>query len=411
MWRYRGLIRLLSPLIVAYTLWRTGKDGGRRYLIQRLALYPKPRGSARSPGLIWIHAASVGEIFTVLPLIKSLKQPLLVTTTTPTGAAVLQQEALPHVQHRYLPVDLSGACQRFFDSMPIDQGWIVETEIWPWLYARAKSARIPLCIINARLSDRTSSHADGFLATTFQQALSGVKILSRSRSDAERYAQLGAAASSIRVVGNLKYANPASGNNSQIHERLIDRPYVLAASTHDDEELQLAIEWCRQYEHHVGGVIFVIAPRHPERGAAIQKQLHSQGIASALRSSNEDPDITHPVYIADTLGELQAWYAYAIAGFIGGSLIKRGGHNLLEAARLGCPVVTGPHTFNFDDIVQAFHDHQALTIAEDAQQVVVFLCQVLEDPDAYASTVERARTQAKISEGVLENYLDALLPD
>lgn len=335
---------------------------------------------------------------------------LVVTTTTPTGAAVLEQQALSHVQHYYLPVDFPGACQRFLTAANVRQGWIVETEIWPWLYATARTNHIPLTIINARLSDKTSSHARGWLASTYRQALSSVTVLARSRDDAERFRQLGALPDSISVVGNMKYANPTAGQSLSTIKRLIDEPYLLAASTHEDEELQLSIEWCKHQNNRVSDTILVIAPRHPERGAAIQKQLKNRGIASALRSQNEPLNKDHSIYIADTLGELQAWYAYAIAGFIGGSLIERGGHNMLEAARHGCPMVVGPYTHNFDDVVQMLTRHNALTIANNVQHVMTFLTHALENPMAYASMAERAKKQAEISENVLDDYLTLLLP-
>ena len=423
-WIYRVLFRLLSPLVLAYTLWRTYKDGGTRYLRERLGLYGSSSKLAvqdcQATANIWIHAASVGEVFTVLPLLKSLKatgKPILVTTMTPTGADVLAQQNLSHVQHRYLPVDFAGACKRFFQHANVCQGWVVETEIWPWLYARAHACGIPLTIINARLSDKTSAQSSGVMASAFRRALHGVRILARSEDDARRFAELGAAKALITVVGNLKYADAdadakreRSGNRKKL-PRLIARPYVLAASTHENEEEQLAVAWCRQTNHPKSTTLLVLVPRHPERGAAVQKQLASLGITAALRSQNEAPETDTLVYIADTLGELQAWYVHAIAGFVGGSLIERGGHNMLEAARAGCPIITGPHTFNFTDIVQTLMADDAMHVAEDASEVVAFFYRVLHDPESFEAMTQRARHQAKNSQGVLQRYLEILNAD
>lgn len=369
-----------------------------------------PGGIQETP-LIWIHAASVGEVFTVLPLLKTISATLLVTTTTPSGAAVLQQQALPNVQHQYLPIDFPGACRRFFKTNRIKEGWILETEIWPWLFATAKSHRIPLSIVNARLTDKTSAHAKGLLARTYQQALSDVRVLARTKVDAEKFIQLGALPMSTSIVGNLKYANSAADNDNNDLQRLIEKPYFLAASTHDDEERQLAVEWCRQQRQTISNVALVIVPRHPERGAIIHRQLKAKGINAVQRSHNQPMHADDIIYIADTLGELNAWYQHAIAGFIGGSLIERGGHNILEAARLGCPIVVGPHTFNFDDIVQTLTEHDALAIAHNAQQVIAFFNKIIENQSPYAAMALRARNQAQICENVLDNYLRLLLPE
>ncbi len=396
--------------MVLYTLWRAHKDGGRNYLLERFGVYSPPRNpTTANTEVIWIHAASVGEVFTVLPLLKALSIPLLVTTTTPTGAAVLAQQRLAHVEHCYLPVDFAGACKRFFKNHAIREGWIVETEIWPWLYACARKNATDLTIISGRLSPKTSSQARGFLATTFRRALNDVRVLARSDKDASRFVALGALPSMTTVAGNLKYANSAVGSSIDHLPKLINHPYVLAASTHDNEEQQLAVAWCQQSANVEPNALLVIVPRHTERGEAIQKQLAALGIYAPLRSKSEALQNNNRVYIADTLGEMQAWYKHAIACFVGGSLIERGGHNILEPARLGCPVVVGPHTANFVDIVDSFSKHDALVIAQQVDQVVQFLHDAIVNPKALEPMIQRARMQAEQSEGVLSIYLEALM--
>ncbi len=398
-----------------YTLLRARKDGGRSYLYERFGLYPQSHpNSISTDGVIWIHAASVGEVFTVLPLIKAVNTKLLVTTTTPTGAKVLSDKRLAHVEHCYLPVDLPGACQRFFKHHAIREGWIVETEIWPWLYACANQNDAGLTIINGRLSPKTSSQANGLLATTFRRALQGVAVLARSEDDATRFVNLGASHSLVSVTGNLKYAHPDAGQSDEKPAVLINRPYVLAASTHDDEEQQLAVAWSSRPTDSAQAVearddpLLVIVPRHAERGATIQKQLAGMGIQAALRSSNETVNSGCSIYIADTLGELQAWYSYALACFVGGSLIERGGHNILEPARLGCPVAVGPHTSNFADVIDTFSKNDALVILDDAAQVIEFMHNAITDQNTLQAMAQRARLHAQKSEAVLTVYLEAL---
>ena len=330
---------------------------------------------------------------------------------SPTGASVIQQQALTHVQHRYLPVDFPGACSRFFRHTPIAQGWIVETEIWPWLFASAKSHGIPLTIISARLSSKTLSQADGWLSATFRQTLKNVRILARSEQDKQGFVELGASLDSSITVGNLKYTSSDDSGKSEPVQRLVAEPYVLAASTHADEEMLLAQAWNEQPALAAAGVRLVIVPRHPERGATIRKQLAAAGIASNLRSSTEQGEAQHAVLIADTLGELQAWYSSALACFVGGSLIERGGHNVLEAARAGCPIVVGPHTQNFRDIVSSMHDAQALQIAADATEVMSFFKQVIQTPDDFHGMRDRALSEASRQSNVLDDYLQLLLPN
>lgn len=406
-WRYRCLIALASPLIITYTLWRANKDGGKRYLSQRLGFYSKDQQQAANSAEIWIHAASVGELVTVLPLIKRIKVPLLVTTTTPTGAAALERENLHHVTHEYLPIDFSYACQGFLTHKKLQKGWIVETEIWPCLFSAARNHQISLSIINARLTDKTSRLSHGVLSTAFIKALRGVTVMARSADDAKRYIELGSQPEITTPVGNLKYAH---SNTSKIEtQALIQDVYFLAASTHEDEEIQIAREWNRRYKKEIGEAILVIAPRHPERGERIARQLAESNIPASRRSLGEPLSGKTSIYIADTMGELQCWYTHAKACFVGGSLIRRGGHNMLEPARVGCPIISGPHTFNFQDIVANLLAHESMSVAQNATQVLDFFAAVHNDRKTYQYVAERARQRAILSEGILDEYLARLM--
>ena len=404
---YRCLIVLAAPLIFAYTLYRANKDGGKRYLSERLGIYLKPPVAQQLQAPRWVHAASVGEVMTVLPLLRALDEPVLVTTTTPTGAAVLAQQNLSHVRHCYFPIDLPGACTRFLTQFNIRSGWLVETEIWPWLYACAHQQHVALTIVSGRLSDKTSAHAHGLMAQTFKQALTGVSVFARSEPDAMRFRALGAEDDRVHVVGNLKYANAASGHTQATAEPLLPQRYVLCASTHEDEECQLAKAWIHSGAN--SNAQLVIVPRHPERGASIARQLAELNITAQLRSLDEQINGACDVYIADKLGELQLWYQHAVACFIGGSLIERGGHNMLEAARCYCPTAVGPFTFNFSDIMGELTAQNAIVVTQDANEVVAFFNQALEDGNTFKAMAVRAKTQASMSEGVLDAYVKRLM--
>ncbi|NND90858.1 MAG: 3-deoxy-D-manno-octulosonic acid transferase [Granulosicoccus sp.] len=356
---------------------------------------------------LWVHAASVGEVFTVLPLIKAWQSTtghdsVLVTTCTPTGAAVLLKQALPGIRHQYLPVDFPGACRRFVAQLHTRHAWIVETEIWPWLYAQCQRRDMSMTIINGRLSRRTSAQSNGILASSYRRALASVRVLARSAQDVENFIALGAVRENVYLVGNLKYAALPISESSQA---LIERPYALAASTHDDEELQLARCW---RDHGNPDILLVIVPRHPERGEAIHRDLSALGLSVARRSSGQQPAAGDQVYLADTLGELQAWYQFARATFVGGSLIARGGHNMLEPARYACPILVGPHTENFADIMQLMIEADAIEVSASAETLATSLLEAAGGSPHYREMGIRARAIAEDSQGILQRYLELL---
>ena len=288
---YRLLLRLLAPPLVVHLLVRAARDGGPRYVRERLGFGGGREGASRAAGVTsqgtsrpWVHAASVGEVMTVLPLVRAMLDDatvasVLVTTNTPTGADVLARHAPAGVRHRYLPIDWPGATRRFLASERPTSGRIVETEIWPWLYARAKARGVPLAIVNARVSPRTLRHADGPLGPTYRRALDGVDVLARGEADAAGYRALGAEASRTHVVGELKLAGARPPPTRPA--ALLERPYVLAASTHADEERRLAEAWL---DARADGLL-VIVPRHPERGAALARELPGCRRALARRSA------------------------------------------------------------------------------------------------------------------------------
>ena len=408
-WRYRVLVRLLSPLLAGYTLWRACKDGGSRYWWQRMGVFSLPRNQAvisLDDVQLWVHAASVGEVLTVLPLVKAWQartgEKVLFTTGTPTGAAVLEKQAIDGIRHQYLPVDFPGACQRFINQLPVRTGWIVETEIWPWLYATCDRAGIALTIINGRLSRRTSTQSKGLLSSSYRRALSSVRVLARSQQDVDNFIALGTPPSRVELLGNLKYTD-APGQAAS-HSPL-ERDYVLAASTHDDEELQLAGLWLQLAANND---LLVIVPRHPERGPAIMRELTALGAKVSLRSDNQLPAAGEKIYLADTLGEMQAWYQFARACFVGGSLITRGGHNMLEPARYACPVIVGPHTENFEDIMPLLLQSDGIKVAQTSDDVIRFLVGAFQDRADYAMMASRAQQVALDSQNVLQRYVAAL---
>ena len=341
---YRWRLVMLTPLLVAYTLWRGFKERSGRYILQRIGFaYPQCDGS------VWVHCASVGELNTAIPLIKQLQQQysetrFVITSNTNTSAEVFKNHALARATHCFLPLDGSWITRRFIKAIRPRIAIILETELWPNLFSATAANQIPIVVVNARLSSRTTQVTQPWLLAAYRFCLANVStVLARNKSDAAGYIELGADRAIVQVVGNLKFAAAAAPTESIL--RLVAREYVLAASTHGDEEVQLADAWQQSAPER----LLVIAPRHPHRGDTLAKQLRGRGWNVAQRSKQETIEHHTGIYLADTVGELQQLIAYAQWVFIGGSLIPRGGQNLLEPARAGKAIVCGLHMENFAD--------------------------------------------------------------
>ena len=361
-------------------------------------------------GPVWIHAASVGEVNTVKPLLKALiaRYPddhFVVTTATPTGKAMINNTTLPRTRHHYLPLDYRFAVNGFYRHVQPRCGFIVETELWPVLYQQSS---VPLVLINARLSKKTIKAATGWLKKAYRYCVSQLAlIIARQPSDEAAYRQLGA--TTVEQVGNLKQAITPPDHQytaSLPHPFKNLHRFVLLASTHDDEELQLATRWLQQNNPP----LLVIAPRHPDRAGDLKRQLYRLTKEIALRSHNDTVDDTTAIYIADTLGEMDLWYLHANAIFLGGSLTAVGGHNMLEPACLQRSVITGPHLHNFDKEVAKLQANDAITVCADAAQVIEALIDQYDNTGTTEAMGKRAADTIKPHQQVLPDYLTLLAP-
>ena len=401
---YRVLTWLLAPAVLAHLLWRSYHDGGWIYLQQRLG-FGQPDTGGRTH--LWVHAASVGEINTAIPLLRALLARLsgleiLITTNTPTGRAALERQLLPDTVCSYLPLDYNSCVRRFFRNHRFSCGIIMETEVWPVLYAQAQP---PLVIANGRLSQRTLRVTDGILRGTFARAVGHIHtVLARSEDDAAGFIRVGVSEDRVKLIGNLKFAGTPPLTNAKPADPLVQRPYCLLASTHAGEEVELARRWLAESRNE----LLVIAPRHPDRSSAIEKQLSALGASVCVRSRNEPVTSNIQVYLADTLGEMQAWYEYAGAIFMGGSLVAHGGHNMLEAARQAQSVVTGPHTQNFLQEVALLHSAGAIQQVDNAEQVVAGLTRWLDNPASRKDSGQRALAVVEQHQHIVQDYVSAL---
>jgi len=355
MWRYKLILFIFFIPLALYTLWQSLRAFEIRYFLQRLAIFLV--GPINKDG-IWIHAASVGEVNAVIPLILKIQQenpklPITLTSNTITSASIVKKQLPDNIQHYYFPLDYRWAIKRIINKIKPKTIFIVETEFWPNLYTQAHQKNIPLIIINGRISEKTL-HAKNWLKNIYAEILPLVtKVYARSETDQSRFIKLGLGSNKTEVLGNIKFS---AETQQQIEAINLNRSYVLAASTREDEEQLIVDAWTKsQHDNN----LLVIVPRHPHRLAEILQQLKPYNLNIAVRSKQDTVSENTDVYIADTIGELKQFIAGSEFVLMGGSFVQKGGHNILEVAQLGKAVIFGPDMRNFEDEANIFIQYNA----------------------------------------------------
>lgn len=411
---YRAATQLGGPLIEAELRRRVrrGKEDPVR-LPERLgqASMPRPPGP-----LVWLHAASIGESLAILPLLEALANTrpglqTLITTGTVTSARLLAERLPAGARHQFAPVDRPAAWRSFFDHWRLDLALLIESELWPNLMLEAERRDVPLALLNARMSERSYQRWRRLPGTAAQLLAKLDLCLAQSDQDGDRLLALGA--NRVRNVGNLKHAAPPLPADPMALEWLRTaigaRPSWVAASTHPGEDEQI-IEAHRRLARQLPTLLTVIVPRHPERGDAIAALLREHGLQVARRSNADPIGADGAVYLADTLGELGLFYRIAMVAFIGGSLVPHGGQNPLEAARLGCPVLLGPHTWNFAEMTAALERQGGARRVGDFDELAAVLGELLLDQRGRERMAAQARSAALSQGDVLQTTMDALGP-
>jgi 3-deoxy-D-manno-octulosonic-acid transferase len=376
---YSLLIALLAPVALVMESLR-GAPASPHRLAERFG-----RTGIRAQGSVWLHAVSMGEVQAAAPLVRALieqypERTFVMTTTTSTGARRVRELFGTRVQHAYLPLDLPFAIRAFLDRVAPALAIVLETEIWPNLYADCARRRIPLLLASARLSERSVrryARLQKLLPGLLERTLRMAHICAQSEIDAQRFVALGVRPDRVEVIGNLKFdlGVPAAVLQSGMHlrDQLGDaRPVWVAGSTHEGEEAVL-LDAHAQVRAHQPSTLLVLVPRHPQRFEAVAAELERQAIAFVRRSEQRLPTSNESVLLVDTMGELMQFYAAGEVAFVGGTLIALGGHNLLEPAALGRPVLCGPHTFNAADIARALEQAGALKVVRTAAELAAEL--------------------------------------
>jgi 3-deoxy-D-manno-octulosonic-acid transferase len=368
---------------------------------------------------IWVHAVSVGEVVAASSLIATLRKrypqyPIVVTTVTPTGAQRVRDLFGDDVLHSYAPYDMPGSVRRFFARMQPRLAIVIETELWPNMYAECGARGVPLVLANARISPRSVQRYRRFIGL-FKEALShGILIAAQSQQDAERFLSLGANPERILVTGNLKadVTFPPGMIDAGLEFRAASmsaRPVWVAASTHAGEE-EAALDAHEAILAQLPDALLLLVPRHPDRFSAVAELLERRRVQFHRRSLGETPAISDTVFLVDSLGELPMFYASADVAFVGGSLVPIGGHNLLEPAVLGMPVISGPHNFNAEDIAVLLREAGGLQLVADGAELGAAVATLLGDPALRQRRGQQARQVVAESGGALERLFALLAP-
>lgn len=412
---YNLLIHIAAPVALLMQLWRGLRDPSYRERIgERFGF-----GQALPGPTIWVHAVSVGEVQAAEPLVRQLLarhpgQALVVTTVTPTGAARARQLFGSSVLLRYVPFDLPGSVRRFFDQVRPRLAIILETELWPNLYAECGRRNVPLVLASARISPRSIGRYRR-LVPLFRQALShGIVIAAQSETDAARFRSIGAAPERTHVTGNIKFdfepPPDTEAQGRQWRERNAPgRPIWVAGSTHEGEE-ELVLDAHRRVRERHPQALLLLVPRHPQRFDAVRELLGRRGEAHTNRSSGTAIPAAAAVMLGDTMGELMMFYAAADVAFVAGSLVPAGGHNLLEPASLGRPVLTGSYNYNNEGIAELLFEAGAARIAADARQLANEVAGLLGDAGQRASMGAAGRAVLDVNRGALSRLLRLVDP-
>jgi 3-deoxy-D-manno-octulosonic-acid transferase len=382
---YSWLIRCAVPAALVVLLWRGLADRSYwRGLAQRLGF-----GTSLRTPCLWLHAVSLGEMSAAAPLLRELRRryphlPLVVTTATPAGRARAETLLPTGADIRFLPYDTPGSVQRFLARTQPRVAMIMETELWPNLLRECERRGIPVLLASARLSAKSISRYQRFGALFRGVFTPNLVVAAQTNGDAERFRAIGAAAGQVHVTGNVKFdLELAAGVIHAGHELRAefgaDRSVWIAGSTHAGEEEQV-LDAHALLQAAAPDALLILVPRHKDRFAAVADLLTRRGVEFARRSQMPGRADTAPVLLADTIGELALLYACADVAFVGGSLVPTGGHNLLEPAALGIPVLTGPSYRNSEEIAQLLLARGAALQVNTAADLATALRRLLADP-------------------------------
>lgn len=400
------------PFILLRMLWRSHKVRGYRHrLLERFGYIDTLNLNKKS---LWLHAVSVGEVITAVPLIKALLEDysqytLVITTTTPTGSEQIHKHFGNRIRHVYFPYDLPGPINRFLKRIHPQLVIIMETELWPNVLYYLHRKSIPILLANARLSERSMRNYQ-HIAHITQRMLSQITcVAAQSDLDGKRFVQLGLTSNRLLITGNIKF-------DLQLSESLIEegkilrkhwglRPTLIAASTHEGEEV-IILEAFRQLRHQFQDALLILIPRHPDRFNRVARLCESNGFSVVKRSLHKIPHSKADILLGDTMGELRLLYAASDVAFVGGSLVPIGGHNLIEPTAVRLPIVSGPNLHNFVTISDLLKTANALIIVSDSKSLFTNVARLFNNLRERQSLGERGYQVSISNTGSLDRHIE-----
>src|SRR5882762_5691392 len=419
---YSALLAFFLVLTLPYWLLQMMRHGKYRAgLLQRFGAVPAALARRGAKPAIWVHAVSVGEVVASSAVVEALRQKfpfhrVLVSTTTSTGQKLAAQR-FGAENVFYFPLDFAFAVRPYFDALQPDLVVVAETEFWPNFLRLAKRSGARIAVINCRISDRSLPGYKRFrfwLPKLLEKTLANVDVfLAQTEEDRRRLIEIGALESKVTVAGNLKFdvAPPPSPKIvASLREGFSHSgagPVLVCGSTLEDEEGSLLSAFRNILVNHPKAAM-ILAPRHPERFAEVAALVENLGFRLCRRSLWSGEPLAGGVFLVDTIGELAALYSLATAAFVGGSLVPRGGHNILEPALYGVPVVTGNHYENFRDVVNFFASRNAVRIVGVAELPLVFM-ELIENDNERTTLGRNALAALESQRGATERTLSALL--
>ena len=412
---YTLLLHLALPLIALRLALRARKAPAYARRINERFSLGLP---AMKPGGVWVHAVSVGESIAAAPMIRALQArypdlPITVTCMTPTGSERIQALFGESVQHCYLPYDLPWAAARFLERAQPRLAVVMETELWPNHIHQCAKRGIPVALANARLSERSARGYARFRKLTAPMLAELSLIAVQTQTEAQRFLDLGARPACVEVTGSIKFDLKIDAELLQRADALrqqwqaTTRPVWIAASTHAGED-EIILAAHRQLLGKHPDALLILVPRHPERFNSVNELCLGQDLTTRRRSTGEAVQAGDQVLLGDTMGELLFLYALADIAFVGGSLVANGGHNLLEPAALGKPVLSGPHLFNFLEIAAQLREAGALSEVENAEQLADRVAALLNEQSEIQRMSEAGLSVLKANQGALERLLEGL---